>query len=131
MVGKRYAGSGCLRVVDKHLDAAKALNSLAHNLFCDGLVVGAGVHIGGNAQHLNAIQALQLFFGCLEFCHVAAGDDQVRALFGICGGNTVANGSAASVLQRGATGARDNDGFTSEKSHEFKPPCIRLQASAE
>ena len=117
VVGQGNAGSGGLSVVHQHVDAAELLDGQIHHILHHRFVVGARVHVGGHAEHLDAELGLQLLLGRLQLLHVAAGDDQVRALLGIGGGDAVSDGTGAAVLQCREAGAGDDGGLTFEKTH--------------
>ena len=116
-MGERDAGSRGLRVVDQHVDATELLDGGVDDCLHGRLVVGTGAHVGGDGKHLDAVGGLEPFLGVLELLHVAAGDDEVGALLGVCRGNAVADGAGLAVLERGETAARDDCGLTFQKTH--------------
>ena len=73
----------------------------------------ARADIGLHGQHLDAVEAFQLLLGCFQLLDIAACDDEVRALLGVCGGDAVADGAAAPILQDSAPCAGNDGGFTS------------------
>ena len=74
---------------------------------------GGRADIGLHGQHLDAVEAFQLLLGCFQLLDIAACDDEVRALLGVCGGDAVADGAAAPILQDSAPCAGNDGGFTS------------------
>ena len=106
MLGQRNAGSRILGVVDQRVNAAECLRNLGH---C-GLDLSFLSAIGLNRENPDAIQALQLLLGILQFAQTPPGKSQVGSLLGKCGGHTVADTAAL-------TAAGDNDGLTFKSSH--------------
>ena len=100
--GQRHTGGRSLRIVDEHLNAAEGIDSLLDR-----------ADIGLHGQHLDAVEAFQLLLGCFQLLDIAACDDEVRALLGVCGGDAVADGAAAPILQDSAPCAGNDGGFTS------------------
>ena len=130
MLGQRHARSGGLGVVDEDVDATELGNSLVDDTLHHSLVVSAGVDIGGHDEHANAVLLLELSLGSIELGLVAAGDDEVRALLGIGGGDTVANGTAAHAIgENGSAGTCDNGSFTSKKTHGSTPYRVPWHAA--
>ena len=113
MLGQRHAGGRSLCIVDEHLNAAEGIDSLLDHICHSGLVVAARADIGLHGQHLDAVEAFQLLPGCFQLLDIAACDDEVRALLGVCGGDAVADGAAAPILQDSAPCAGNDGGFTS------------------
>ena len=107
-----------LRVVNEHVDAAERFHGFIDYVLHHGLVVRAGVHVSLHDEHLDAVQALQLLLRVLKLFHVAARDNEVRALLGVRGSDAVADGAAGlAVLQDGSARAGDDRGLTSQKTH--------------
>ena len=130
MLGQRHARSGGLGVVDEHVDTAELSDSLVDDTLHHGLIVSAGVDIGGHDEHANAVLLLKLSLGGVELGLVAAGDDEVRALLGIGGGDTVADGTAAhAISENGSACTGDNGGLTSKKTHGSTPYRVPWHAA--
>ena len=113
MLGQRHAGGRSLCIVDEHLNAAEGIDGLLDHICHGGLVVAARADIGLHGQHLDAVEAFQLLLGGFQLLDIAACDDEVRALLGVCGGDAVADGAAAPILQDSAPCAGNDGGFTS------------------
>ena len=130
MLGQRHARSGGLGVVDENVDAAELSDSLVDDTLHHGLVVGPGVDIGGHDEHANTVLLLEFSLGSVKLGLVAAGDDEVRTLLGIGGGDTVTDGTAAHAIgENSATGTGDNGSLTSKKTHGSTPYRVPWHAA--
>lgn len=78
MIFEHHAGLGNLRVVDHGIDMAEGLDRLLDHVR-HGSFVRA---VRRNRQNLHAVFGLKLFLRGFQTAHRAAGDGQVRALFG-------------------------------------------------
>ena len=74
-------------------------------------IVCAGVDICLHRQNLNAVQAFQFLLGIGELLDIASGDDKVCTLFGVGGGNAVADGTASAVTEDSSAGTGDDGGL--------------------
>mgnify|MGYP006967000751 CR=1 FL=1 len=112
VVGQRHAGSRCLCVVDKHLNAAEGLHGLLHNVLHGGLIVTTCTDICLHRQDLDTIKLLQFILGFFQLFHVAACDNQIGSFFGVGGGNAIADGATAAILQNSTPCAGDECSFS-------------------
>lgn len=113
VVGNGHARGGSLRVVDHGVDAAELFDGLIDNVLNHGLVVLTSRNVCLHGQHLDAVFSLEALLGILELGHVAAGDNEVRALFGERDIDAIADGSSAAVLERRLAAAGHDHGFPS------------------
>ena len=105
---KRHAGSGRLRVVDQHVNAAKGIDCLLYHVVYHCLVVRPGIDICLNRQHLDVVEPLKLLLGIFKLPDIASGDDQICPFLGISRGNAVSNRAASAVTQDCPARPRDN-----------------------
>ena len=112
VVGQGHAGCGCLCIVDEHINAAEGFDGLVYGCLCDGSVVGTCRDVRLYRKHLHAVETFQLFLGFFQLLDVAAGDDNVGAFLGICGGDAVADGAGLAAFQYCSAAAGDDDGLT-------------------
>ena len=124
VVGNGDAGCGSLGVVHQRVDAAEFGHDPVDGALHHSLVVGAGVYIGLNGQHANAVFAFKTFFCRLKLFDVAPGDGQIRAFFCKRGSNAEADGTCRAVLKRGETRAGDDNGFPRKVTHGRLPSKV-------
>ena len=117
MIGNGHARGGSLCVVDHSVDAAKLFDGLIDNVLNHGLVVLTSRNVCLHGQHLDAVFSLEALLGILELGHVAAGDNEVRALFGKRDIDAIADGSSAAVLERRLAAAGYDHGLSVKQSH--------------
>ena len=82
---------------DYHEEILSAVAPASMSMAGGGGIVRTGVHVSLHCQNTNAVQAFQFFLGSVQLLCVPSGDDQIGTFFGIGGGDSISNRTAASV----------------------------------
>ena len=97
MLCQRYSGSGCLGIINEDIDASKFFDGLFNYVIYYGFVISACIDVCLYCQYFNGVVLLQLFLGGFQFGNISACNDEVGTFFGIGGGDSISNRTAASV----------------------------------